>query len=62
MKKFNISKHFAQIAPVYRHVRTLDPEPILAIRDILVQHKKLKKPIKNCRHRGWNWKIHRAFD
>lgn len=46
MKKLNISQHFAKIAPIYRRVRTLDPEPILAIRDILVKHKKLKKPIK----------------
>ncbi len=28
MTKFEILKHFAQIAPVYRRVRTLDPEPI----------------------------------
>jgi hypothetical protein len=40
MVKLEILKHFAQIAPEYRRVRTLDPEPILAIRDIL---KKLKK-------------------
>ncbi len=46
MNKLEILKHFAQIAPVYRHVRTLDPEPIFAIRDILQKHKKLKKPLK----------------
>ncbi len=46
MKKSGIYQHFAKIAPVYRHVRNLDPEPILAIRDILIKHKKLKKPIK----------------
>ncbi len=46
MKTFEILKHFAQVAPVYRRVRTLDPEPILAIKDILVKHKKWKKPLK----------------
>jgi ubiquinone/menaquinone biosynthesis C-methylase UbiE len=46
MAKIEILKHFAQIAPVYRKVRTLDPEPIFAIKDILLKHMKLKKPIK----------------
>ncbi len=46
MSKLEILKHFAQIAPVYRHVRTLDPETIFAIRDILQKHKKLKKTLK----------------
>lgn len=46
MNKIEILKHFAQIAPIYRHVRTLDPEPILAIKDVLQKYKKLKKPIK----------------
>ncbi len=46
MSKLEILKHFAQIAPEYRHVRTLDPEPILVIKDILQKHKKLKKPMK----------------
>ncbi|CUS98324.1 class I SAM-dependent methyltransferase [Candidatus Kryptobacter tengchongensis] len=46
MNRLKILKHFAEIAPVYRHVRTLDPEPIFAIKDILVKHKKWKKPLK----------------
>ncbi len=46
MVKLDILKHFAQIAPVYRRVRTLDPEPVLAIRDILKKLKKLKRSIK----------------
>jgi hypothetical protein len=46
MAKIEILKHFAQIAPVYRKVRTLDPEPIFAIKDILLKHMKLKSQLK----------------
>lgn len=46
MKKLEILKHFAQVAPVYRRIRTLDPEPVILIKNILVKHKKWKKPIK----------------